>query len=170
MGLKVTALRFRSGFLVAVAAQSGETRWCFAPGRLGSAVIGLGCVSKWERRAGRGKEKNKAVDFKWASGDVYYHGYHSNKPLMLHLEAEMHHFPLREKMFSPGRPDISSHSKWRSFHHQNKLIHNYSTLLQKGSSKMALVWSKWLFASLQLWFLHLSSFFCFFCSCTENVQ
>lgn len=50
LGLKVSALRFWSGFLVAVAAQSGETRWRFGPGRLGSTVIALGCVSKWERK------------------------------------------------------------------------------------------------------------------------
>lgn len=44
-GLEVAALRFRSGFLVTVAARSGEARRGFGPWRLGYAVLGLGRVS-----------------------------------------------------------------------------------------------------------------------------
>lgn len=50
LGLKVAALRLRSGFLVAVAAQSGEAGRSFGPWRLGCAVVGLGRVSAKERR------------------------------------------------------------------------------------------------------------------------
>lgn len=56
-GLKVPTLGFRSGFLVAVAAQSGEAGWRFGAGRLGSAVVGLGCVSVWEETAGRRRKE-----------------------------------------------------------------------------------------------------------------
>lgn len=44
-GLEVAALGFGSGFLVPVAAQSGEARGGFGAWRLGYAVVALGRVS-----------------------------------------------------------------------------------------------------------------------------
>lgn len=66
LGLKVATLGFRSGFLVAAAAQSGEAGWGFGPGRLGSAIVGLGCVSGWEETAGRWRKETRTL-----SGEVF---------------------------------------------------------------------------------------------------
>lgn len=62
LGLKVATLGFRSGFLVAVPAQSGEAGWRFGPGCLGSTIIGLGCVSGWEETTGRRNKEPQTLN------------------------------------------------------------------------------------------------------------
>lgn len=61
LGLEVATLGFRSGLLVAAAAQSGEAGWRFGPGRLGSTIVGLGRVSGWEETGGGGRKEPRTL-------------------------------------------------------------------------------------------------------------